>query len=228
MGVDRGVHAFDALDGRRLWRCSAAGEALTLAQPGVRGGLQEHAAGRPGPAPDRRGPATWQRALGGGRGRHRAAPTRSSAWPTWSARRCARATLSAHAPSSRRWAAPMPSAARCCGARTSAARRPSAAMPNRGRRRRARPHHRLEDRHRRPGLDERAAALPRPERRRSSVGRRWSSATAKAMCTSWTAPTARCCCACPPMARRWSAAGAWRATRPGRHPQGRRFRLPPE
>ena len=35
IGVDRVVHAFDALDGRRLWTFQRAGEALTLAQPGV-------------------------------------------------------------------------------------------------------------------------------------------------------------------------------------------------
>jgi outer membrane protein assembly factor BamB len=35
LGVDRVVHAFDALDGRRLWTLQRPGEALTLAQPGV-------------------------------------------------------------------------------------------------------------------------------------------------------------------------------------------------
>ena len=35
LGVDRVVHAFDALDGRRLWSLQRLGEALTLAQPGV-------------------------------------------------------------------------------------------------------------------------------------------------------------------------------------------------
>ena len=35
MGVDRIVHAFDAIDGRRLWKLERTGEALTLAQPGV-------------------------------------------------------------------------------------------------------------------------------------------------------------------------------------------------
>ena len=35
VGVDRVVHAFDALDGRRLWKFERTGEALTLAQPGV-------------------------------------------------------------------------------------------------------------------------------------------------------------------------------------------------
>lgn len=35
MGVDRAVHAFDALDGRRLWTLRRPGDPLTLAQPGV-------------------------------------------------------------------------------------------------------------------------------------------------------------------------------------------------
>ena len=35
MSVDRVVHAFDALDGRRLWTLQRPGESLTLAQPGV-------------------------------------------------------------------------------------------------------------------------------------------------------------------------------------------------
>jgi outer membrane assembly lipoprotein YfgL len=35
MGVDRVVGAFDALDGRPLWRLQRAGDALTLSQPGV-------------------------------------------------------------------------------------------------------------------------------------------------------------------------------------------------
>lgn len=35
VGVDRAVHAFDALDGRRLWSYQRPGEALTLAQAGV-------------------------------------------------------------------------------------------------------------------------------------------------------------------------------------------------
>jgi len=35
MGVDRAVHAFDAIDGRRLWVLQRPGDALTLAQAGV-------------------------------------------------------------------------------------------------------------------------------------------------------------------------------------------------
>ena len=35
VGVDRAVHAFDAIDGRRLWTLARPGDALTLSQPGV-------------------------------------------------------------------------------------------------------------------------------------------------------------------------------------------------
>jgi outer membrane protein assembly factor BamB len=35
MGVDRAVEAYDALDGRKLWRLARPGDALTLANPGV-------------------------------------------------------------------------------------------------------------------------------------------------------------------------------------------------
>ena len=35
MGVDRVVHAYDVLDGKRLWTMQRPGDALTLAQPGV-------------------------------------------------------------------------------------------------------------------------------------------------------------------------------------------------
>ena len=35
VGVDRVVHAFDALDGRRLWTLQRPGDALTLSQGGV-------------------------------------------------------------------------------------------------------------------------------------------------------------------------------------------------
>lgn len=35
MSVDRVVHAFDAIDGRRLWVLQRPGDALTLSQPGV-------------------------------------------------------------------------------------------------------------------------------------------------------------------------------------------------
>lgn len=40
MTVDRAVHAFDAIDGRRLWVLQRPGDALTLAQPGVLGAVR--------------------------------------------------------------------------------------------------------------------------------------------------------------------------------------------
>ncbi len=42
MSVDRGVHAFDALDGRRLWVYSKPGDALTLAQASVVGAFKNN------------------------------------------------------------------------------------------------------------------------------------------------------------------------------------------
>ena len=108
MGVDRAVHAFDALDGRRLWTLQRPGDALTLAQAGVLAAFRNTPAGR---ARARAWPASTRCAAacsGKCRWPRRAAPTRSSAWPTWSARRCAWATVSAPAPSSRPWPAPMP------------------------------------------------------------------------------------------------------------------------
>lgn len=35
LGVDRAIEAYDALDGKKLWRLARPGDALTLAQPGV-------------------------------------------------------------------------------------------------------------------------------------------------------------------------------------------------
>jgi outer membrane protein assembly factor BamB len=35
LGIDRSVHAFDVLDGRKLWTVQRPGDPLTLAQPGV-------------------------------------------------------------------------------------------------------------------------------------------------------------------------------------------------
>ncbi|MCK7495483.1 MAG: PQQ-like beta-propeller repeat protein [Comamonadaceae bacterium] len=143
MGVDRAVHAFDALDGRRLWTLQRPGDALTLAQAGVLAAV--HATrcwwAR---APRLAGvdPLRGTRALGGARWPRRAAPTRSSAWPTWSARRCASATGSARAPSSRPWPAPTPSRgallwSRNVGGVAGRRRRRRACR----RRRRQRPHH---------------------------------------------------------------------------------------
>ena len=92
LGVDRAVQAFDALDGRKLWTLQRPGDPLTLAQAGVHRRLQGHPARRPGAAAGRRRSAARRRCAGRCRSARRAAPTRSSGWPTWSARRCASAT----------------------------------------------------------------------------------------------------------------------------------------
>ena len=115
LGVDRRVQRLRRLDGRKLWTLQRPGEPLTLAQARRAGRLQGHAAGRAGPAPGRPRPAARHRCAGRCRWPRRAAPTRSSAWSTWSAPARASATRSARAPSSPPSAASTPSAARCCG-----------------------------------------------------------------------------------------------------------------
>jgi outer membrane assembly lipoprotein YfgL len=70
--VDRVVHAFDALDGRRLWTLQRAGDALTLAQPGVLAPFRDtllvgHGARLLGVDP-LRGSVRWEAALAAPRG----------------------------------------------------------------------------------------------------------------------------------------------------------------
>ena len=131
MGVDRAVHAFDAIDGRRLWTLQRPGEALTLAQAGVLAAFKDTLLVGQGPRLAGRRPAARHACAGRCRWPRRAAPTRSSAWPTWSARRCAlgdtavRARLPVGRGLRRRR-----DAAACCGRATSAASRPSAATTN--------------------------------------------------------------------------------------------------
>jgi outer membrane protein assembly factor BamB len=71
-GVDRAVHAFDALDGRRLWSLQRPGEALTLAQPGVLAAFRDtllvgHGASLIGVDP-LRGTVRWDAAMAQPRG----------------------------------------------------------------------------------------------------------------------------------------------------------------
>ena len=77
--------AFDALDGRALWTWQRPGDALTLAQAGRRSLPSRNTllVGQ-GPRLAGAGPAARHAALGSRRWPRRAAPTRSSAWPTWS------------------------------------------------------------------------------------------------------------------------------------------------
>jgi len=72
LAVDRSVHAFDALDGRRLWRYQRPGDALTLAQPGVlmaaRDQLVVGQGGRMVALDALRGSVNWDVAVGTPRG----------------------------------------------------------------------------------------------------------------------------------------------------------------
>jgi outer membrane protein assembly factor BamB len=72
MGVDRAVHAFDAIDGRRLWTLQRPGDALTLAQPGVVAAFKNNLLVGQGPrltALDSvRGSLLWELALASPRG----------------------------------------------------------------------------------------------------------------------------------------------------------------
>ena len=155
-----------AVDAAAPRRCADAGAGRRA------GGLQGHAAGRAGPAPGRRRPAARHACAGRCRWPRRAAPTRSSAWPTWSGPPCASATWSARAPSSRPWAASTPTRGALLWTRNvGGIQAVGGDAELRVRRRRQRPHHRLAHRQRRGGLDQREAALPRPQRRRWSSGR---------------------------------------------------------
>ena len=107
LGVDRTVQAFDALDGASSGRCSARAIALTLSQAGVLAAFKDTLVVGQGPRMAGIDPLA-ARCAGRCRSARRAAPTRSSASPIWSARRCASATWSARARSRPRSAASMP------------------------------------------------------------------------------------------------------------------------
>lgn len=72
LGVDRMVHAFDALDGRRLWTYQRPGDALTLSQAGVltvaRNQLVVGQGGRLVALDGLRGTVVWDVPLGSPRG----------------------------------------------------------------------------------------------------------------------------------------------------------------
>lgn len=72
LAVDRSVHAFDALDGRRLWSYTRPGDALTLAQAGVlsaaRGQLLVGQGGRLMALDALKGSVIWDTAVGNARG----------------------------------------------------------------------------------------------------------------------------------------------------------------
>ncbi|WP_164962324.1 outer membrane protein assembly factor BamB [Rubrivivax sp. JA1026] len=72
MGVDRAVHAFDALDGRLLWRLQRPGDALTLAQPGIVAAFRDTLLVGQGPrltgVDSLRGTIQWEAAMASPRG----------------------------------------------------------------------------------------------------------------------------------------------------------------
>jgi outer membrane protein assembly factor BamB len=72
MGVDRAVHAFDALDGKRLWSLQRPGEALTLLQIGVLTAVKDTLIAGQGPRlagiDPTRGTLRWEVPVGSPRG----------------------------------------------------------------------------------------------------------------------------------------------------------------
>ncbi len=72
MGVDRAVHAFDALDGKRLWTLQRPGEALTLLHSGVLTAVQDTLVAGQGPRlagiDPIRGTVRWEVPVGSPRG----------------------------------------------------------------------------------------------------------------------------------------------------------------
>ena len=143
------------------------------------------------------------------RSARRAAPTRSSAWPTWSARRCASATCvcARVVPGGGRLRR-RASAARSLWTKQRRRHRRGRRRRRAGvRRRRHRPHHRLA--HADSGdvaWTSEALHVPRPERARgwsaqSVVVRRRRGHAALVLARQGRAA----CCACPPTARRSSA-----------------------
>ena len=165
MGVDRAVHAFDALDGRRLWTLQRPGDALTLAQAGVLAAFRNTLLVGQGARLAGVDPLRGTRALGGAdglaarhqRGRAPGRPDRPGAAPGQPGLR-ARLPVGGRLRRRRR-------AARCSGRATSAACRPSAATPSCVFGADASDRiTRLAHRQRRGRLDQREAALPRPQR----------------------------------------------------------------
>ena len=216
MGVDRVGARLRRARRPRLWTLQRPGEALTLLADRRAGGVQGHADRRAGPAPGGRRPDARHAALGGADRPRRAAPTRSSAWPTWSARPlrvgdrlCARSFQAAvgcvdadtrHAAAGRATSAAVKASAatRSWSFGADATDRITAWKAANG---------------------EIAWTSERCCYRGLSApllasGRRWSSATVEGYVHLLsTARTASRCCACPPTARRWSAARCCRARR---------------
>ena len=130
MGVDRAVHAFDALDGKRLWTLQRPGEALTLLHIGVLTAVKDTLIAGQGPRlagiDPTRGTLRWEVPVGSPRGSNEVERLADLIGPAVRAGQhgCARA------PSRPRWAASMPTTAACCGRATPAASTRSAATRN--------------------------------------------------------------------------------------------------
>ena len=178
------------------------GDPLTLRQTGVLSAFKDTLVVGQGP---RLAGSTRPTARCAGRCRsaRRAAPTKSSGWPTWWARRARRQHGCARALPGRAWAASMRDRGeRCCG-------------PSNGGGTEAvggdrefvfgadatRPHHGLAQATtaKSPGR-QRSAALPRPDRAASALGGSVVVGDAGARCTCCRATRARRCCACRPTA----------------------------
>ncbi len=150
IGVDRVVHAFDAIDGRRLWTLQRPGEALTLAQPGLLAAWRNTLVAGLGALMTGIDPTTgsvrWEVPLTAPRGTNEVERLNDLVGPPLRLgdQFCARAFQTAVG----------------CVAISG----PDSASLRWVRRRRLRPAQRLEDRRRRAGLEQRAAAVPRPER----------------------------------------------------------------
>ena len=119
MSVDRAVHAFDAIDGRRLWTLQRPGDPLTLAKASVLGAYMNTLLVAQGSrlvgVDPLRGTVQWDVPLASVRGSNEV-----ERLATWSARPPATATAIACGPSNRRSAASMLPAARYCGRATPA------------------------------------------------------------------------------------------------------------
>ena len=127
LGVDRAVHAFDALDGRKLWTLQRPGDPLTLAQTGVLSAFKDTLLVGQGPrltgVDPLRGTVRWEVAVGSPRGTNEVERLADLVGPALRV-----GDTLARARSRPPSAASTPNAARCCGPRTSAAPTRSAAI----------------------------------------------------------------------------------------------------
>jgi outer membrane protein assembly factor BamB len=154
LAVDRTVHAFDALDGRRLWTFQRPGDALTLAQAGVLTGARNQLlvgqAGRLVALDPLRGTIVWDLPLATPRGSNEVERLADLVGPAVRA-----GTASVRVRSRTPWAASTWPSRPCCGRATMPARRRRWHRRPGVRGRCQRPPHGLEPGQRRRGLDQR-------------------------------------------------------------------------